>query len=180
MVAPLLLYLYLPLRAAAHPSVTVGGEVSNWEGFVTHVLGSQYRKFVFARPLEEAVALGGRVGYEFGAALTLVGALLVVVGLISLFRRARALAGVMVGATALLTVWNLGYDVGDVVDFFVPAWLGLGLWVGEGLAVMRRALARVATKSLVWAPAAVGGAALLLIPGNLVQREWSKCDRSSC
>ena len=173
---PLLLYLYLPVRSLAHPAV-MWLDASSWDNLVAHVGGREYLLYAFKRPLAEAVSLGGRIAVDSAAQLTLGGTVLCLIGLVALLRRERALSLCLIGSSAALTMWNLGYDVSDVVDFFIPVWLVLGLWMGEGVQVVRAAITRLLRSGMAWAPVGFGLAVVALLGVALVQRNWSWCNR---
>jgi len=175
LLAPLLFYLYLPLRAAARPPV-LWTDATRWDDFVGHVMAREYVQYAFSRPLPEAMRLLRESVSHFTAELTVGGVLLVVIGALVLARRQRALSLCLLVSTLLLTVWNLGYGVGDIITFFVPVWLPLGLCLAAGIVALSRALRRLPTKGLQWAPALLTAAALAFVPASLVQLNWTKCN----
>ncbi len=126
---PLLLYLYLPLRAQVG---SLDGTYENsWSGFWQWVMASGYSVFFGENPLArdlDAAFYAELFWRQFGP----VGMALGLVGLLSLVRRPKAL--VLTGLAFLTYVaFGLAYRVPDVEVFFVPAFLITGIWIGAGL-----------------------------------------------
>ncbi len=152
--AGLLVYLYLPIRAAAHPPINWGSP-HDLAGFWWVVSGALYRPLAFGLPLGE---VGGRVAAaatllreQFGVA----GLLLAVFGL--LYGRARAqLFMVLSAIVALLyAIFAIFYNTEDSYPYLIPTFLIVAIWFGLGLAAALRWLGR-------W-PAAPAVAALALL-----------------
>jgi hypothetical protein len=127
----LLPYAYLPLRASMHPPLNWGSP-DTFDRFVEHVSGAQFHfavgfdSRVFRQQLEYLANV-------LWSDLTFVGILVAALGLTFLFRKARAHA---------LWTWILFltcavvsglYDINDIGDYSLPAYLALGVWVAAGL-----------------------------------------------
>jgi len=140
LVAPLLLYLYLPLIAPSTPYTTL--TLSNTQiltlydnsvtGFWQHVMGS-----VFTGELRPGAAGLDRVrmsGQFLLAQVGWVGVLLAVAGVASLWRRRHVDLLILTGLGFVAFVtFNLVYFVGDINLFFIPAWFLVCLWLGVGM-----------------------------------------------
>jgi hypothetical protein len=141
LVAPLLLYLYLPLRAPHTPYVTLRLSESQtltlydntWRGFVDHLTAS-----VFAGNLtlpttgvERLVMTGGLLRDQFG--LIGIGLALVGLGRLVADRRWAVLALTGLGYSVGVA-FNLIYSIGDVHVLFIPSYLFMSLWLGLGVA----------------------------------------------
>ncbi|MCJ7752365.1 MAG: DUF2723 domain-containing protein [Armatimonadetes bacterium] len=174
--APLLFYLYLPIRAAARPAV-LWSDVSQWRHFVPYLLGRSYQEYAFSRPFLEMIESAKTVLADASSELTLGGLALALIGLTSLLRRRRTLGLALITATGLLTVWNLGYAVPDWQTFFVPATLAAGLWAGLGLDALSQALPSAVGRRRVWASIAITIGVLALLPASLLQSNWPKSHR---
>ncbi len=164
---PLLLYAYIPLRAAMGVRDLNAAYEPTWQGFWAHVLASRYGAFfgttalAVARSPADWLALAvGQVGWAF-LALAAVG---LPAGLLlrGVNRSANRSGWLLV---LLLLLGNLGfallYRVADVEVFLLPVWMMLALAAGNGIAL----LARVEVRS--WALAYLP---LLLLLMLLFQR----------
>lgn len=145
---PLVLYLYLPLRAPHTPYATIRLSDSQtltlyentWRGFVTHVTARVFSANLAlpASGLERALMvwklLRGQVGLA-GIGLALVG-----LGRLISGRRwaLLALSGLGFGVGV---AFNLVYFIGDVQVLFIPAYLFVSLWLGLGIASLAQGVA---------------------------------------
>lgn len=130
--APLLLYLYLPLRSAMGVNDLNGAYVQSWSGFWVHVLARNYGAFFTETALSvnrvpgEWLALAVR---EMGWVALAAGVTGCVAGLIQPASARRA--WMMIGVTALANLlFAAFYHVGDVEVFLLPVWMMLSLGAG--------------------------------------------------
>ena len=139
--APLLLYLYVPLRANATPYLTMeiqpGQPVSLIDrsptGLIGYVLGRGFAGELQSLPAALA-ATPGLLG-RFAAELTPLGAGLAIVGVLVLIARRRwALLWLTGGSFAALTAFNLFYTIGDIAVFYIPSYLIACTWIGVAIA----------------------------------------------
>jgi hypothetical protein len=140
LLTPLLLYLYLPLRAAGGASDLHGSYANTWVGFGEHVLATGYTGFFGAVDLRPARGLGDWLRF----AVTQLGwpaALLAVGGLANLAappaapRRAWVMVAVIMVTNILFA---LLYQVGDQEVFLLPALLCAALFAGGGAGLILR------------------------------------------
>ncbi len=139
LLASLLLYLYLPLRAAMGAQDLNGSYVNSWGGFWHHVLALGYTGFFSANALTRSLSAGDWARLwltQFG----IVGLALGVLGLGWLVWRGhnrRLWIGLLV---VLLTnlAFAMVYRVGDPEVFMLPAWLTFALLIGVGIATVRQ------------------------------------------
>jgi len=164
-------YLYLPLRQAAHPPIDLvapfGVDLATPGGLFWMVRGAMFSGLMFAYPLAEIPA-------EILALLTLawngflgVGLLVAALGAWAQWRRDHTLAvalGLMAAATA---VFFGNYGAPDKDTMFLPLFLVLSVWLGEGLAALLEAGKMVGRRRVAERVLAVGatglGVALLLL-----------------
>lgn len=154
LIAPLLLYLYLPLIAPftpyAHLDLSPDQPLilyeNSWGGFWQHLMGS-----VFSGDIQPAAAGWNRLALTGQLALAQVGwpgLALALIGLISLIRPGRYDLLALTGLSGLALVsFNLIYFIGDVYVLFIPVWLIVCLWLGLGLLTVAHGLARRLTQS---------------------------------
>ncbi len=153
---PLLLYLYIPLRAPQTPYLRLplaeGRELvlyeNTWANLVSFVLGGPFRGSV-----DLSVDLGERllmwwgflrdeVGWV-GMALALAGVVQLAVGLASGgARRSRALLA-LTGLTYLAVVaFTLVYTIGDIYVMYIPSYLVVVLWLALGVGTLASLFSR--------------------------------------
>jgi len=150
LLAPLLLYLYIPWRAPATPylhlALAPGRTLHLYEGtcagFLAFVLGGAY-----GGSLDPGIDLGARLAMaarflhdDLGYAVLA----LALAGLVALLalRRRRVLA--LTGLSLLaLAAFNLFYTIGDIVVLFIPVYLLVVLWAAAGVACLGRLVGRL-------------------------------------
>ncbi len=140
--APLLLYLIIPLAAPHAPyfEIRIGPDQAlrlyspTLTGFIEHISGQGFGSALGAggvavTRLQELPAL-------FAAELTLVGLALGLLGLIRLAARARPLLA-LTGLSFLAVVgFNLIYGIGDIYGYYIPAYLIWALWMALGMGMI--------------------------------------------
>lgn len=173
-VLPLLLYLYLPLRAAARPPVQ-WSDLTRWDEFAAYVSARNYYDlYAFKRPLSEIASVGKDFLLGFGGGLTPGGAVLVAIGIVVLLFRNRRVSAVLLIGTSLTALWNLGYRVEDWLPYFAPCYLAAGIWAAVGLDAVAKAVRSTAAIRSPYAASAVTALALVFVPASLLQSNWSK------
>ncbi|OQA41031.1 MAG: hypothetical protein BWY52_02706 [Chloroflexi bacterium ADurb.Bin325] len=156
LLAPLALYLYIPLRAPAAPYYQIplgpGEELALYDatfaGFIAHVTGSSFGGELRLGPQAQAQAVGlwGRFVAEFSLPGVLLGLIGLLWTLVSRPRRRNPVTPLLALTFLAIVAFNLVYGIGDIYVFFVPAYLVWSLWVMLG--------ARALTRLLTVAPAA--------------------------
>ncbi len=131
---PLLLYLYLPLRAAAGAVDLHGSYTNTWDGFWDHVLARGYTSFFGSSTL--AVERTPQQWFELVVAqVGWVGLLFALVGCAWLLdRRVRKSWVLVLLVLAANFVFTMFYRVGDQEVFLIPVFLCLALLAGGGVA----------------------------------------------
>lgn len=153
----LLVYLYLPLRAAAHPPINWGAP-HDWAGFWWVVSGQAYQGLAFGVP---ASLLGGRIAAWAALLLQQFGPLGLTLGCVGLLYgapRARGFVWISAGLALAISVFALGYNTADSTAYLLPAHLIFAIWIGLGAA---RLFGLVANTNRVLA--AAGSAAALAL-----------------
>lgn len=150
LVLPLLLYLYIPLRAPYTPYLRLplseGRDLvlyeNTWSHFVYFVLGGP-----FGGSVDLSVQLGERLAEAWGLLRSeagLPGVILALVGVLQLaVGRPRAGAGrrrallALTGLTYLASVaFNLIYTIGDIFVMYIPTYLVVVLWMAMGVGTL--------------------------------------------
>ncbi len=163
-------YLYLPLRQAAHPPMDIaaifGVDLATPGGFLWMVSGAMFSGLMFGYALAE-------IPGEILALLTLawdaflgVGLLVAVYGAWAQWQRDRELAMGLGAMAAATVIFFVNYRAPDKDTMFLPLFMMLAVWLGEGLAALLAAGAAVGRRRLTRRWLAVGatvlGLALLL------------------
>jgi hypothetical protein len=185
MLAPVVLYALIPLRAPRLPYADVVVSPDQiiqlyrptvaW--FLQHVTGSGFSSALHT-PVE-AMAGAGRSLRWLVEELTLAGALLAALGVAWLFRRTRPLLTLTGVAFLTFAAFNLFYGIGDIRVFYIPIFLIASLWAGVGVS----AVASVILTSKAGAPVRglLAGTMCLLVfalPAALLMRHAPALDRS--
>lgn len=128
----LLVYAYLPLRAAASPAIN-WGDPRTVGRFWWMVSGGPYRPFVLSLPWrhvpQRLLAWAGLMAQQ----VAWIGLPVAALGAASLWSRDRPLAQAT-GTTALLcSLFAVGYDTTDSYLYMLPGLVCLAPWLGEGL-----------------------------------------------
>jgi hypothetical protein len=136
---PLLVYLYLPIRAGMHPLIA-WGTPDNWSDFWRHVTAQSYQGFFGASDLGnhlvDAIVYAAN---QFGPWLGTILLVPIGVGVTYLWRTDRGLlvATALVALTDLLVVLN--YNIREIVTYYVPFYMVVLWWAGLGV-----------TQGIVW------------------------------
>lgn len=138
----LLVYLYLPLRASAHPPVN-WGDPRDWNGFWWEISGQPYRDLAFGLPTN---LISGRVAawaallvQQFGW----IGLGLGFVGLVYGASNARLFVWLSAGIAAVASIFAIAYNTDDSYAYLIPTFLIFAVWIGLGVELVLRAIARL-------------------------------------
>lgn len=200
LLAPLLLYLYIPLRAphVAYYALPLGaGQTlplydATVAGFLAHVSGSVFSSSLVA-PQRGALDLG-QLAARFMDELSLNGLLLGAAGLIYLLyvgiarRSRRAWPALALTASLFIVqiVFNLFYAIGDIFVFYIPAYLIWVLWIalaGLGLVELTGWLlggqSDLTRRRAAWLAAALTAAVLLAFAYRAAVVFWPKTQQAA-
>lgn len=138
LLAPLLLYAYLPLRAGQGVADLNGSFANTWAGFWDHVLARRYTAFFAANELTHSYDAPGWLRLWL-AQTGWLGVVLSVLGLGILADHRTRPAWVLILLTlAANLVFALNYRVADPEVFLLPVWLCAAVLAAGGLALLRR------------------------------------------
>ncbi|MBK8047121.1 MAG: hypothetical protein IPK16_08360 [Anaerolineales bacterium] len=158
LLAPLLLYLYLPLRSWMGAGDLHGSYTNTWTGFWDHVLARGYTGFFAANALSVDRSPADWMGLWIAQSGWL-GIVFATVGLLWLWNRQTRKAVVLISVVlATNVIFTLFYRVGDQQVFLLPAWLCAAVLAGGGVAWLAQC---APDKWASWA--ALAGALLLLV-----------------
>ncbi|HEY3231884.1 MAG TPA: DUF2723 domain-containing protein [Roseiflexaceae bacterium] len=152
----LLVYAYLPLRAAAHPPVNWGG-ADTWAGFWWVVSGQPYRGLAFGLPAEylsaRVAAWAALLTQQFGW----VGLGLGFLGLFYGAADSRRFVWLTAGMAVAYSAFAISYNTADSYAYLLPAYAIFAIWIGLGVHVGLAAIHRRRP------PLAAAAAALLAV-----------------
>ena len=183
LLAPLLLYLYIPLRASAspwlYPQLTPERTLPLFDntlaGNLRFILGIGFSGELGSAPLTAQIAAAGKL---FLTHFTWAGLALILLGLVALVIEGELLTFILTGVSfLLLLLFNLFYGIGDIYIYYIPLYLMATVWLGLGLAYIVEWLGRLTTSSWrrYWMLATV---LALILPGKLYQQYDSQINRS--
>ena len=137
--APLLFYLLIPLRAPHVPyfQIRIAGDHTlqlfrpTLAGFVEHISGQGFGSALGAGGIAGARLKG--LPALFSRELTVISLALGLLGVIRLARRAPALLVLTGLSFATVVGFNLIYGIGDIYGYYIPAYLIWVLWMAMGL-----------------------------------------------
>jgi hypothetical protein len=140
---PLLLYLYIPVRAAMGAADLEGAYVNTWSGFWDHVLARGYTGFFAENPLAVHRSPADWLTL-FVAQFGWIGLILGILGIVLGLRNARLRpAWGLVTVTLIVNLlFAANYRVADAEVFAVPAFLCLALGVGRAVSSWQLAVSR--------------------------------------
>lgn len=174
-VAPLLLYLYIPLRGLVTSSLD-GVYENSLRGFLAWVTGSAYAAFFSDATLQPQALQIGDYATLLRAQFGVAGLALALVGLISLgLRQKRVLALlVLAGLTGALFVRL--YRVADAPVFLIPVFIMVALALGAGVQAV--AALPVRNRRAVRLPLAAAGLVALIVPSLTLAHNLNRLDAS--
>jgi hypothetical protein len=174
-----LLYLYLPLRAAMNPPFDYAHPVT-WESFRYLVFAEQFRGSFqsFPEPLDALRSVALQTWTDLGPL-----AILALVGLAVLMRRQPALAMLLVAWFAFGWIFALGYVNADIGRYYLVPTLSAALAGGiGGAAAWDWLAARAPARAGRWQRAAAVALAAVLLAGPAlaaVPRTFAAVDQST-
>ncbi len=127
LLAPLLLYLYLPVRSSQGPIMNWGSP-DNWGDFWRHVRGWQYTAYLFQQVDIQAMRIRDYALVQWHWLTWLI--LLAAVAGAGLLARTRPVVFIATLVTALLTVgFGIAYTISEIEPYLVPLYAMLVIWV---------------------------------------------------
>ena len=127
--AGLLVYAYLPLRAQTYPPINWGNP-QTWTGFLWEVTGDPYRGLLFGA---QTTVLWDRVRSISALLLDQFGALGLIAGVIGAIQYSfpiKWLRWILVWIFVAYFAFAIGYNTLDSVGYLLPAILVFAIWIG--------------------------------------------------
>jgi hypothetical protein len=127
--AGLLVYAYLPLRAQTYPPINWGNP-QTWTGFLWEVSGDPYRGLLFGA---QTTVLWDRVRSISALLLDQFGALGLIAGVIGAIQYSfpiKWLRWILVWILVAYFAFAIGYNTLDSVGYLLPAILVFAIWLG--------------------------------------------------
>ncbi len=149
LLAPLLLYLYIPLRAPhspwLFPRLTPDSPLPLFDssiiGVLRFILGVGFSSQLGGAPLGPQLTAAGHL---FLVHFTWAGLGLILLGLLALLIEGELPTLLLTGLSfILLLLFNLFYGIGDIYTYYIPLYLLATLWLGLGLAYLAAGLKRL-------------------------------------
>ncbi len=126
----LLPYLWLPIRASAHPWFNWGNPAT-LDALIKHISGKQYQVW-----FGKWEVFGDQTSFFFGGLpmqVGIIGLLLAIGGLVLLIARNGRLAATLIVFIVTCIIWSGSYDIQEIAPYYMTAILGIGLLSGLGL-----------------------------------------------
>ncbi len=124
------IYLYLPLRAAANPAINWSNPV-NSENFWRHFTGKQYQVWLFT----SVEAAGKQFKYflsNFPSEFAYAGLLLGIAGIVYLFKKDKKLFTALIVTFLFAVLYSINYDIVDIDSYFLLAYIVFALFIAFG------------------------------------------------
>ncbi len=131
--APLSLYLYIPVRGITTSSLD-GLYQNTLQGFITHITAGSYGIFLTENPLTQSRGLAFYLTL-LRAQFTSAGIILGALGLAWSFRKPKV-ALLLLLSFVSIALFVAGYQVPDIQVFLIPLFLFCSLWIGNGFAAL--------------------------------------------
>lgn len=157
---PLLLYLYLPLRAFADPPIN-WGDPRTLQNFWWTISAAPYHPYLFNLSLGDLGARVAAVARGLFAQFNVWGVALGLWGIAQMWSRARRQLLALGLGFVLIAAYSIVYVTRDSLVYLLPAFMLFAAWIAFGLADLARHF------SSAWARGALVGALLLMSGYNL-------------
>lgn len=161
-----LAYLYLPLRQAAHTPMDLaapfGVNLTTPAGIFWMVRGAMFSGLMFGYPLAEIPGEVFALIAQAWEGFLGVGLLVAALGAWAQWRRDRELAVALGFIAAATAVFFVNYRAPDKDTMFLPLYMVLAIWLGEGLTAVLEEGAAVGRRRLAERVVAVGATALVV------------------
>lgn len=129
-----LIYLYLPIRAAQNPIMNWGNPI-NFENFWRHFTGRQYQVWLFASFEATKKQLGNFVS-NFPSEFTIVGLFIGLIGFIFLYKINKKIFLTTLATFLFAVLYSVNYDIVDLDSYFLLAYMIFSIWILFGFLLL--------------------------------------------
>lgn len=133
--AGLLVYLYLPIRAAHYPPINWGNP-SSPEGFIWLVSGKPYQELLFnltgVQVVNRLLSWANIIKDQFG----IIGIVLAVIGAVQFKFKKNLLNIFLIYVFFISSIFAIVYSTDDSINYLLPAFLVAAIWIALGLTVI--------------------------------------------
>lgn len=129
-----LIYLYLPIRAAQNPIMNWGNPI-NFENFWRHFTGKQYQVWLFASFEATKKQLANFVS-NFPSEFTIIGLLIGLIGLIFLYKIDKKMFLTTLTTFLFAVLYSVNYDIVDLDSYFLLAYMIFSIWILFGFLLL--------------------------------------------
>jgi hypothetical protein len=135
MIAGMLVYLYLPIRAQAYPAINWGNP-QTWAGFLWETSASPYRGLFLGAKVpilwERVRSISNLFLGQFGALGLLAGS----IGVIQYSLRVKWLRWILVWIFIASLAFTIVYNAKDSASYLIPSLMVLAIWIGLAVPVL--------------------------------------------
>jgi tetratricopeptide (TPR) repeat protein len=171
--APLLLYVYLPIRSAANPP-TDWGNPETFQSVINHITAKQYSGKLFEYGIQGVMiqikTFIGLLFHQFAPFLLV----LAVPGIILLLRRNRRFFYYILAFFIINVAYSVSYYIIDIDSYFIPAFILTALFIGMGFQAIMEPVFKSPGRAMKIVIAVVV-AVLSILP---LIYNWQSCDHS--
>lgn len=129
-----LIYLYLPIRAAQNPIMNWGNPI-NFENFWRHFTGRQYQVWLFASFEATKKQLGNFVS-NFPSEFTIIGLFIGLIGFIFLYKIDKKIFLTTLATFLFAVLYSVNYDIVDLDSYFLLAYMIFSIWILFGFLLL--------------------------------------------
>lgn len=129
-----LIYLYLPIRAAQNPIMNWGNPI-NFENFWRHFTGKQYQVWLFASFEATKKQMGNFVS-NFPSEFTIVGLFIGLIGFIFLYKINKKIFLTTLATFLFAVLYSVNYDIVDLDSYFLLAYMIFSIWILFGFLLL--------------------------------------------
>ena len=135
MIAGMLVYLYLPIRAKTYPAINWGNP-QTWRGFLWEVTAAPYRSLLFSA---HQPVIWERIRSTFSLLMDQFGALGLIAGIIGAIQftfQKKWLRWILMWIFVAYFIFSIGYNTQDSVGYSLPAILVYAIWIGLAVPIL--------------------------------------------